>query len=473
MPEKHFDQYIQHHKNLLIEGIKEYPDYFKPEFLIDFDRFSYETKKKIKKLGLLETWYCSNVLFEHPFQLINLNNSYLLEEKQDSSVPTEEEVLQVVKKQTSGLYQQYNAISQLKKFYERNKNIEELVNFRTKDGKTFEQELNELESQLKTIIPRIKKIGDQIEAESTQGGGLMNFASSKAQNLAGRLGVGQSSKLAGFQAESLTENRIMRELFLEQGGNEPQFNLGDTYRNAKIPFNLANSIRPDQLEPLRNAIRNAVKPARDGGTELPSDAINTLASSYKLSPQVIRGVAHQMVDPQTGLQGGIHVPGTSQAGFTIDDTPLPDKTIKYTDGSVDKSSYESPNTGTSFPTQAGQPPQPSQGSSVGDILTKGLGVAITAVGIGGLLAAREMKNRRERIENLIDKAEEVKKNNPQAKGEVPTTPEQIPEIPQKFLQPLQPPSLPWDLYDFCILNDKKFDRRLKQKIYTLIISGKV
>lgn len=468
MSEKHFDHFINYHREIFIDGVKYYPKYFKPEVLLEFDRFAYETKKTLKKAGLLENWYYPKGRYSHPLQLANLKNSDLiLLEKAGENVPaapTEEEELKIVKQQKAGLFQQYNAILQLKKFFERNKNIEDLVNFRTRDGKTFEAELTALEGELKTLLPKMNKIGDQIETASTQGGGLLNLLKSGAQSFVGStFGAGQSQKLSGFQAEALSEARMMRELFAEQVAD--------------------NAIRPERQTEIQNAIRQLVQATRDGGSRLPDSAINQLAREFKVDKQIIRGVAHHMVDPISGLYGGIHVPRTDRAGFTIDDSPLPapvpkpDPAAPPTGRSVEPAAGPDspPPTATRSRDAGPMPPQPAPESG-GSLVFKVLGTLAAAAGIGGLLAAKEMRNRRQRIENLIDAADEVKKNNPQAKGEIPAPPpavEAIEELPQNYLQAL-PPEFPWIRYfkgvkceDLCAVI-KGLSSKEQEQIYKLI-----
>ena len=216
-----FIKFATNHRNLLETAIKKYPTAFKPSDLVEFDQVILESKKELRKEGLLEEWMPS-VTFNCPEDYLYANaeeiflESYLGSNYQNiliEQISGEIPVADI----NAAMKSQIEALKNLADWYfklpqeQRIKLDRETVDS-TKNRKTFMEELKDLESEINGIYGKLEKPKSAL-------GKMANWAK---QKISGRLqrGVGAAFGAGEVTKTALEEQKMFEELFGNDQVNE-------------------------------------------------------------------------------------------------------------------------------------------------------------------------------------------------------------------------------------------------------------
>lgn len=217
-----FIKFATNHRNLLETAIKKYPTALKPSDLVEFDQVILESKKELRKEGLLEEWMPA-VTFNCPEDYLYANaeeiflESYLGPNYQNiliEQISGEIPVADI----NAAMKSQIEALKNLADWYnklppEQRLKLERETVDSTKSRKTFMEELKDLESEINGIY------GKLTDKPTTMLGKMANWAK---QKISGRLqrGVGAAFGAGEVAKTALEEQKMFEELFGNDQVNE-------------------------------------------------------------------------------------------------------------------------------------------------------------------------------------------------------------------------------------------------------------
>jgi hypothetical protein len=241
-----FIKFATNHRNLLETAIKKYPTALKPSDLVEFDQVILESKKELRKEGLLEEWMPA-VTFNCPEDYLYANaeeiflESYLGPNYQNiliEQISGEIPVADI----NAAMKSQIEALKNLADWYfklpleQRLKLDRETVDS-TKSRKTFMEELKDLESEINGIYGKLEKPTSAL-------GKMANWAK---QKISGRLqrGVGTAFGAGEVAKTALEEQKIFEELFGNDQVNEQAPGISfPSYPNFQAAFDAGRVIAP-------------------------------------------------------------------------------------------------------------------------------------------------------------------------------------------------------------------------------------
>lgn len=273
--QKVFNAYIAYQRNILIEGIRQYPQYFKKSDLVEFDAIINIISEEVKKENLYENWK-PIVIYRNPIDYLTVTEEEILTKIFSQSL-TGKKLLneqldpEVALKDVSAAFKsQIVAIQQLRKYYESledqdRQELNDKANDMTKSRKNFIEEIESIEESLNAAFGKLKK-----------GGFLKKLASlglGKLQGLLARVfGVGEIDRV-NVTGARLNEQRKAK------------------YLNEKV--GAAELVRTSEdAQKVAAAIRDAL--AGEKTNLLTTPDISTIASRFGVTPNDVANVAHTM-----------------------------------------------------------------------------------------------------------------------------------------------------------------------------------
>jgi len=241
-----FIKFATNHRNLLETAIKKYPTALKPSDLVEFDQVILESKKELRKEGLLEEWMPA-VTFNCPEDYLYANaeeiflESYLGPNYQNiliEQISGEIPVADI----NAAMKSQIEALKNLADWYfklpleQRLKLDRETVDS-TKSRKTFMEELKDLESEINGIYGKLEKPTSAL-------GKMANWAK---QKISGRLqrGVGTAFGAGEVAKTALEEQKMLEDLFATELVNEQAPGISfPGFPNMQAAFDAGRVVAP-------------------------------------------------------------------------------------------------------------------------------------------------------------------------------------------------------------------------------------
>lgn len=162
-----FIKFATNHRNLLETAIKKYPTALKPSDLVEFDQVILESKKELRKEGLLEEWMPA-VTFNCPEDYLYANAEEIFLESYlgpnyynmlTEALNLDDKTLSGIK---GGLRAQITALQNIRKWYdsltpEKQEEVEAEAQSRTKSRMDFKDELKDIEDEINGVYGKLDK----------------------------------------------------------------------------------------------------------------------------------------------------------------------------------------------------------------------------------------------------------------------------------------------------------------------------
>ncbi|NBP15571.1 hypothetical protein EBU95_14425 [bacterium] len=353
--EKVFNAYVNYHRDILIEGIAEYPQYFKKSDLIEFDTIINIVSEQVEKENLYEHWN-PIIIYKNPIDYLKATEEEILVKIFDHSsngkkLLYEQIDPEVALKDVSAAFKsQIIAIQKLREHYESldsndKKKLNDKTSAITKSGKNFIEEIESIEDELNSAFGKLKKGGFFKKLAASGFGNLQRL-------LANVFGIGE------------VDNANVL--------NEQKMELAQLALNSPVAREIANVIRNALYSEKTNLLTRGVA--------------NKIAAKYGIGINDVANVAHNI---------GANVQGTLGTLTPVGKTALGSAGKKLVLGSAGKGiAATSAPTGTT-----------SAAASAAKAVGLGLGTKLTITTIGLLLVAAGLagaavKNRANRIVQL-------------------------------------------------------------------------
>ena len=375
-----FIKFATNHRNLLETAIKKYPTALKPSDLVEFDQVILESKKELRRQGILEEWK-PTICFKRPEDYLYANAEEIFLESYlgpnyynilTEALNLDDTTLSGIK---GGLRAQITTLQNIRKWYdsltpEKQERVEAEAQSRTKSRMDFKDELNDIEDEINGVYGKLDK----------QKHGIISRGAKKAFGWVQR-GLSRAFGGGDITDTSVQENIMFEELF---GQKNPEDLITEELSNTLI----------SSAPAILTAIRMALRPAGTGGTStlLPANAITSISKQFNISPDDVANATHSIganVPKSMGTEAGMNawraVTGaTGPAGAA---------------GAVGATGATG---ATGAAGAAGAPGAPGLGAG---LLKMGLGAKLAiGGGVAALIAAGaagiKLRNRRKRIEIL-------------------------------------------------------------------------
>lgn len=162
-----FIKFATNHRNLLETAIKKYPTALKPSDLVEFDQVILESKKELRRQGILEEWK-PTICFKRPEDYLYANAEEIFLESYLGpnyyNILTEKLNLdaEAIKGIQGGLRAQINALQNIRKWYEKlpadkKEVIENAATGQTKSRMNFGDELDDIEDEINGVFGALDK----------------------------------------------------------------------------------------------------------------------------------------------------------------------------------------------------------------------------------------------------------------------------------------------------------------------------